>query len=226
MAAPTAKIPNKDLRKVSPERQGASDLDYLQQYGQNPDAANGAAIPDKDLRTAAEKQGTTAPTEAESEGKAQQESTLGKPPLPPGTPDPSPAIETAKTLVSHLPKPQSLVFPLVIIIVFWVLVQKVNGKSRLEWVLDVLTGGATLTNTNANNFGGGGGASFGAGAGNTAGGVGATLPSGRVPIDMGPTLAQAFHDTPETVTDLDAGTFQPSAAHFVPTSSIAMASEY
>lgn len=212
MAAPAAagKIPNKDLRNVKPEKQGNGDLDMLQQYA--------AKVPNKDLRNVPPEEQGTAPEEEETP----ENQPNSKPPQVPG-PDAAPIVSKAKRLIDRIPRPQSLVFPLIIIAVFWLLIQRINGKTRIEWLFDVFTGQASLGVSN-----GQGAATFTGGGTDFAGGVGntASLPSGRVPVEVEASTLSAFSDTPLAVTDLDGGSYQPSSLTFTSGSQIAVASEY
>lgn len=132
-------------------------------------------------------------------------------------------IQQARNIAVNLPTPGSIIFPLLVLIVIWIVVIPYNGKTRLSWLWDMLNGNAVLTGTNSNASGGGAdgstpvvnpvavtGANSGTGSNNTA--VNALL--------------NLFNNTPQTVTDLTSSAFSPSAANLPPPSmSIAITGE-
>ena len=65
-----------------------------------------------------------------------------------------------KGKLESLPTPGSLLFPLIILLVFFLLLIPVNGHTRLVWIWLVLTGNAEISGSNP-NLGGIAGGSFG-----------------------------------------------------------------
>lgn len=55
-----------------------------------------------------------------------------------------------KTQLESLPTPGSLLFPLIILLVFFLLLIPVNGHTRLVWIWLVLTGNAEISGSNPN----------------------------------------------------------------------------
>jgi len=175
----------------------ASNLDYLRKYINNPADALGESP------AGAAHYGT--PGQPAPKPKKDATPTLPTPegaPTPPSEQDFKTGLRQAPEWVNSLPTPGSLLFPLLVIILFWVLIIKTNGKSRWEWLWEVLTGNAAV----------------GTGAGTT------NTPAGGVAdiSQIDANLKAAFsNDGPPSVTDLEESTFQPTFT-FTPSSAIAV----
>lgn len=207
MAAPTA--PTTPAKNVA----------FLQQYAANPAAATGKAEATRALTPEEQVQAAQA---AQSQGAAHQGPAGGgskpgrregldipQPPTPPGQEVPIRNIETASARIPgvfvNLPTPASLVVPLLVIVLFWVLIIKVNGKSRWQWLWEVLTGNAVVA----------------PGSSTTPGGALQAATNANLTPDQKNILANISSSVEPTVTELDQSTWQPINPAFVPSFQIA-----
>lgn len=111
--------------------------------------------------------------------------------------------------LGSLPEPSSLVVPLLVIVLFWMLIIKVNGKSRFQWLWEVLLGDAVVAP--------GGQASANSAAASLANDV---LNAEQAAILNGINNV----DVNATVTELRDSSFQPLTFGFTPSSAIAVTS--
>lgn len=130
-------------------------LAFLQQYAQDPDKAVGTRklTPAEQVEIAQAQQQQGAAHEGPEQGGSKpgrRENAGPQPPaLGPGVDVPVQNIRGATAripgVVVKLPTPGSLVFPLLVVVLFWILIIKVNGQSRIGWMWAVLTGNAAVT---------------------------------------------------------------------------------
>lgn len=141
---------------------------------------------------------------------------LDAPEQPEGAPEVTPtnvptteAVGRIPVWFGGLPTPGSLIFPTMVLLVFLLLIMKTNGKSRWEWLWEVMTGNATVQTS----------AAVSAAQSKPAGGV---LATDTVP----PELKAAFGQKPENVTELDASTIMPRTFQYTPSASISVTSDF
>lgn len=127
---------------TKPTAQSANNLAYLQAYGEAP--AGTRVVQSGDGATHYE---PVAPEEAtKEEGTPTEASAPEGTPAPPEVPvnNVKQAGEKAQKTILKIPSPGGLAFMVILLVVLFVLVLKVNGKTRAEWLLDVLIGRARI----------------------------------------------------------------------------------
>lgn len=113
----------------------AQNLAFLQKYGEDPDAATGK-IPEGEQPEEEEGQ---APPEGE-----QPEGEQPKGPIDVPVQNVKKGAEKVKGGILKLPSWGTITFPVIVLIILFALIIRINGKSRAEWLLDVLFGNAHL----------------------------------------------------------------------------------
>lgn len=169
---------------------GAADnLAFLQNYAADPDAA-GAKGPE-DAKKPEDKQ--------DDKGK--------KPDLGPAKP-PEVAVKNIRDkteqgvgFLKRLGTPGSILFPLAALLIFWILMMRVGGKTRWEWLWDTLTGNAAVQTTASKA---------------------AEPPKGGINQEPDPAIKAAFSQRDVPVTELQASTIVPRTFDYTPSSSIAV----
>lgn len=186
----------------------ASNLAFLQAYSQDPGivpagAAHKGPVSDEEISAQQNKE-KPAPKD---KGKGPEVPDALQPPEIP-VKNVQEAVGRVPVWFSALPTIGGILFPLLLVLLFWVLIIKVNGKSRWEWLWDTLTGNAAVQTSAAKQAN-----DAIPVIGITAGGIGA---------EPDPILKQAFAPPREDVTTVEASTYQPKSFSYTPSSLIAV----